>query len=84
MYVVSLTVVRCVFGLSAQAVRALSVAVAGAVLLFVAASWLFGYLVAQGVHAERDLEELMKQGDGLLGVSGALASPAAAARLAAA
>lgn len=37
----------------------LSAAVAGALLLWIATSWWFGYLAAQGAHAERDLQELL-------------------------
>ncbi|KAF8054904.1 hypothetical protein HT031_006903 [Scenedesmus sp. PABB004] len=40
-------------------VRQLYVALAGALALFVATSWLFGHLSAAGAHAERDLAELV-------------------------
>uniref|UniRef100_A0A383VMH1 Uncharacterized protein n=1 Tax=Tetradesmus obliquus TaxID=3088 RepID=A0A383VMH1_TETOB len=49
-----------------EAVRSLSIAVAGAALLLVGQSLLFGYLAGQAVHAARDLEDLLKQGDGML------------------
>jgi hypothetical protein len=62
-----------------QAVRSLSVAVAGALLLLVGQSLLFGYLASQAVHAARDLEDLLRHGDGLLVVSGAVGVAAAAA-----
>lgn len=42
--------------LSLQVVAQLWVAVVGALLLFVAVSWLFGYLAAQGAYAECDLQ----------------------------
>lgn len=45
-----------------QIIRQLSLAVAGAAMMFMATSWLFGYLAAQGVHAERDLQQLMAGG----------------------
>jgi hypothetical protein len=61
-----------------QAVRSLSVAVAGALLLLVGQSLLFGYLAGQAVHAARDLEELMRQGDGIMAVGGAAAAAAEA------
>ncbi|WIA14667.1 hypothetical protein OEZ85_003169 [Tetradesmus obliquus] len=56
-----------------EAVRSLSIAVAGALLLLVGQSVLFGYLAGQAVHAARDLEDLLKQGDGMLVVGGAAA-----------
>jgi hypothetical protein len=69
----------CVFLLLLQAVRSLSVAVAGALLLLVGQSLLFGYLASRAVHAARDLEDLLRQGDGLLVVGGAVGVAAAAA-----
>lgn len=56
-----------------EAVHSLSIAVAGALLLLVGQSLLFGYLAGQAVHAARDLEDLLKQGDGMLVVGGAAA-----------
>lgn len=49
---------------SLQVVAQLWVAVIGALLLFVATSWLYGYLSAQEAHAARDLQEVMKTPQG--------------------
>lgn len=44
------------------AVRQLWIALSGSLCLFVGSSWLFGYLSAQGAHAARDLEMLLRAG----------------------
>lgn len=43
----------------AQVVAQLWVAVVGALLLFSAVSWLYGYLAAQVAHAQHDLQAAM-------------------------
>lgn len=48
-------------------VRQLWVGLVGALLLFCAATWTFGYVCAQTAHAARDLAELLGGGGGLVG-----------------
>eukprot|EP00775_Hariotina_reticulata_P012002 gene12002-12146_t len=49
-----------------KVVRQLTVAVVGAVFLWLSSSWMFGYVTSQGTHVQRDLMLLLHpQGSGI-------------------